>query len=71
LLWQKRGAKVLSVFFYGYSASIVPIGAFIATSDLTNFTLHNLLIYPGLGGLIAVLPQLGKMFGEIANEKSQ
>ncbi len=49
--------------------SIAPIGAFIAANDPINFTLYNLLVYPMLGGFIAVIPQLGKTFGEIANGK--
>lgn len=68
---RSRGSKVLSVFFYAYGASIAPVGAFISATDPINFTLYNLVVYPMLGGFIAVFPQLGKMFGEISNEKSE
>ena len=68
--WKKRGAKILSVFFYGYGASITPLAGFIAATDPVQFTLFNLLLWPSLGGFIAIFPQLGKIFGEISNEKS-
>lgn len=67
--WKLRGAKILSVFFYAYGATIAPIAGFIATTDPLNFTLFNLIVWPSLAGLIAVFPQLGKMFGEISNAR--
>lgn len=67
--WHQRGSKLLSVFFYGYGASVVPVGAFVISSDPVNFTFYNLLVYPALGGFILIFPQLGKIFGEIANDK--
>jgi len=67
---KQRGAKILQVFFYSYGASIAPLGAFISATDPINFTLYNLLLYPTLGGFIAIFPQLGKMFGEISNEQN-
>lgn len=65
--WRKRGYKILSVFFYGYGGSIAPLAGFIAATNPLEFTLYNLIIWPSLGGLIAVFPQLGKMFGELSN----
>jgi len=67
--WKQRCSKILSVFFYGYGASIAPVGAFISATDPVNFTLYNLVVYPALGGFILIFPQLGKIFGEIANDR--
>ncbi len=70
MIWKKRGAKILSVFFYAYGGSITPLAGFIAATNPAEFTLYNLLIWPSLAGLIAVFPQLGKIFGEISNAKT-
>lgn len=67
---KQRTAKLLSVFFYAYGASIAPLAGFIASTDPVNFTLFNLIVWPTLAGVIAIFPQLGKMFGEISNAKS-
>ncbi|MHA2401558.1 MAG: hypothetical protein ACXADH_01085 [Candidatus Kariarchaeaceae archaeon] len=53
------------MFFYAYGGSIAPLGAFISATDPEMFTLNNLLIYPMIGGVIAIFPQLGKMFSEM------
>jgi hypothetical protein len=60
--------KVVSVFFYGYGSSLAPVGAFIASTDPANFTLYNLVVFPMIGGYIAVIPQLGKMFSELSKD---
>jgi len=67
LNYKKRLAKVLSVFFYAYGGSITPLAGFIAATDPIHFTLYNLIVWPALAGVIAIFPQLGKMFGEISN----
>jgi hypothetical protein len=64
---KKRFAKTLSVFFYAYGGAITPLAGFIAATDPVNFTLQNLIVWPTLAGVIAIFPQLGKMFGEISN----
>jgi len=65
---KKRFAKILSVFFYAYGGAITPpLAGFIAATDPVNFTLYNLIVWPSLAGMIAIFPQLGKMFGEISN----
>ena len=68
--WKNRGYKILSVYFYGMGGSILPIGAFIASTNPLEFTVYNLLVWPSLGGLTAVIPQLGKMFAEVANVRN-
>ena len=68
--WKNRGYKILSVFFYAYGGSITPLAGFIAATDPVQFTLYNLLVWPALAGVIAIFPQLGKMFGEISNAKT-
>ena len=65
--WKQRGAKILSVFFYAYGGAITPIAGFIAATDPVHFTLYNQIIWPSLAGIIAIFPQLGKIFGEISN----
>jgi hypothetical protein len=65
--FKKRIAKILSVFFYAYGGAITPLAGFIAATDPVNFTLYNLIVWPSLAGMIAIFPQLGKMFGEISN----
>lgn len=64
---KKRFAKILSVFFYAYGGAITPLAGFIAATDPVQFTLQNLIIWPAIAGVIAIFPQLGKMFGEISN----
>ena len=64
---KKRIAKILSVFFYAYGGAITPLAGFIAATDPANFTLYNLIVWPALAGVIAIFPQMGKMFGEISN----
>lgn len=68
--WKERGYGILAVFFYGMGGSIVPIGAFISATNPLEFTLYNLIVWPSLGGLMAVIPKLGKTFAELSNEKS-
>lgn len=65
--WKNRGYKILSVFFFAYGGSITPLAGFIAATDPVQFTLYNLMIWPSLAGVIAVFPQLGKIFGELSN----
>ena len=66
--WVQRGYGILSVFFYGYGASIAPLTGFIAAVDPLQFTFYNLLVWPTLGGFIAVLPKLGKTFAELSTD---
>ena len=65
--WKQRGYGILSVFFYGYGASIAPLTGFIAATDPVQFTLLNLFLWPTMGGFIAVLPKLGKTFAELSS----
>jgi len=69
MIWRQRAYKILSVFFYAYGASIPSLGLFIASTDITHFTLYNLFLWPSIAGFIAVFPQLGKMFSEASNDK--
>lgn len=64
--WKQRGYGILSVFFYGYGGSIAPLSGFIAATNPLEFTLYNLVVWPTLGGFIAVLPKLGKTFAELS-----
>lgn len=65
--WKAQGSAILSVYLYGFGATIAPLSGFIAATDPIQFTFHNLLLWPSLGGLIAVFPRLGKVFAEYAN----
>ena len=65
--WTKQGAAILSVYLYGFGATIAPLSGFIAATDPIQFTLNNLIMWPALGGFIAVFPRLGKVFSEYAN----
>jgi len=68
LTWKQRGAKLLSVFFTGYGggfAVIIPAN-YLYSPDIINWL--AVFTLPLISGLIMLWPQIGKMFGEMANE---
>ena len=66
--WKNHGYGILSRFFYGYSATIAPLGAFISFETPTDLTMFNLFVYPIIGGYIAIFPKLVKTFAEASGE---
>lgn len=65
--WKQRCAKLLSVFFTGYGggfAVIIPAN-YLYFPELINW--YMIFTLPVISGLIMLFPQLGKMFGEMAN----
>ena len=57
--------KMVGSFITGYSGGLtVAYGTMMTMAD---FSLYNLFLYPTLGGLIVVLPQVGKVFNELGN----
>lgn len=68
--WLQRGAKLISVFFMGYAGGFAAtLPAHIITINDINWTI--VFIFPMLGGLVLVFPQISKIFGDIANENSK
>lgn len=68
--WKQRIAKLISVFFMGYAggfAASLPIH--VTTLDEINWIL--IFIWPTLGGLVLIFPQISKIFGDIANENKK
>ena len=68
MTWKQRGARIISVFFTGYGAGFgVVIPADYIHSPGTIDWIH-LFILPIISGLIVTFPQIGKVFGDMANE---
>ena len=68
LNWKQKGAKLLSVFFMGYSGGFVGVLPANYLLDPQNINLFVIFLVPGISGLALLFPQIGKMFGEMANE---
>ena len=67
MIWKKQVAKLLSVFFTGYGggfAVIIPAN-WLYSPELINW--YIVFALPVISGLIMLWPQVGKMFGEMAN----
>lgn len=65
--WKQRGAKLLSVFFIGYGGGFgvsLPANYVYAAEEVNWIAVFTL---PLIAGLVVIFPQIGKMFGEIAN----
>ena len=68
MTWKQHGAKLLSVFFTAYGGGLgvsVPANYLYSPDEINWLTVFAL---PVIAGLIMIFPQIGKMFGEIANE---
>ena len=68
LTWRQRISKLLSVFFTGYGGGFgVSLPAnYIYSPDQVNWI--TVFTLPIIAGLLMTWPQIGKMFGEMANE---
>jgi len=68
LTWRQRVSKLLSVFFTGYGGGFgVSLPAnYIYSPDQVNWV--TVFTLPIIAGLLMIWPQIGKMFGEMANE---
>jgi len=67
LTWSQRGAKLLSVFFIGYGGGFgvsVPANYIYSSEEINWIAVFTL---PIISGLLMTWPQIGKMFGEMAN----
>ena len=67
ITWKQRGAKLLSVFFTGYGGGFgvsLPANYLLVDTPVNWILVFTL---PMIAGLIATFPQIGKMFGDIAN----
>jgi hypothetical protein len=65
--WTKRGAKVLGSFVTGYSGGL---GTLLALGVIdSQVTLNILFTIPSITGLIACLPQLGKILSEFGMDR--
>lgn len=67
MTWKQKGAKLLSVFFTGYGGGFgvsIPANYVYAPESVNWFAVFML---PLVAGLLMLWPQLGKMFGEMAN----
>ena len=67
--WKKRLVKVIGCFIIGYSGGLGVELPLIAILDPSFLTIGNILLYPGIAGLIVALPQLGKILNEYADFK--
>ncbi len=67
LTWRQRISKLLSVFFTGYGGGFgVALPAnYIYSPDQVNWI--TVFTLPIIAGLLMTWPQIGKMFGEMAN----
>jgi len=67
LTWRQRVSKLLSVFFTGYGGGFgVSLPAnYIYSPDQVNWI--TVFALPIIAGLLMTWPQIGKMFGEMAN----
>jgi hypothetical protein len=66
--WNKRGAKLVSVFFTGYGGGFavsVPTHYLITSHEIDWIMVFT---FPLISGLLMTFPQIGKMFGDFANE---
>jgi hypothetical protein len=67
--WTKRGAKVLGSFITGYSGGIsVTVPIFASLEGLT-VGMTAMLAYPIISGVVASLPQLGKVVSEFGMDE--
>jgi len=67
LTWKQQGAKILSVFFTGYGGGFgvsVPANYIYSPQEVNWIAVFTL---PIIAGLLMTWPQLGKMFGDMAN----
>lgn len=66
--WKQRIFKLLSVFITGYSGGFIAV---LPTNYLTtpgSIDIQIIFSIPIMTGIVFTLPQIGKMFGEMANE---
>ena len=67
LNWKQRASKLLSVFFTGYGGGFgvsVPANYIYAPHEVNWI---GVFLLPTIAGLLMTWPQIGKMFGEMAN----
>ena len=66
--WRQKAFKLLSVFTTGYSGGFIAV---LPTNYLTtpgSIDIQLIFSIPIMTGIVFALPQIGKMFGEMANE---
>jgi hypothetical protein len=63
--WTKRGAKVLGSFVTGYSGGISVTVPIFASMEGLALGFTSMITYPIISGLVASLPQLGKILNEV------
>ena len=66
--WTKRGAKVLGSFITGYSGGISVTVPICASMEGLAIGMTAMLSYPIISGVVASLPQLGKILNEFGME---
>lgn len=67
--WKRRFSKVLGSWITGYGAGLGTVFT-LSSYNQWELDLFNLFVIPSIAGLIVALPQLGKVFNEYGNSRS-